>query len=68
VGFVNHNQVEGIEFAGPFVGRLDAGNDDRVTSVAPAQASRIDAKADLGADLGKLVSRLLQQLFDVRQD
>jgi hypothetical protein len=67
VCLVYDDQIEGVQFAGPLVDRLDTGEDHRVLGVAASQAGRVDAEAHLRADRAQLVGRLLQQFLDVGQ-
>ena len=68
MGLVDDDQIEGVQFAGPLVDGLDAGDDHRMLGVAAAQAGRVDAELHLRADRPQLVGRLLEQFLHVGQD
>ena len=65
---IHENQIECIEITRPFVDRLDTSHDHRMLCVPPFESSGVHSDFQFRADQLQLVDRLLQQLFDVRED
>jgi len=68
VRFVDDDEVKRLQLGGALVDRLDAGDDDRMRGVAPAEAGRVEAHVQVRRHAVQRPGRLLQEFLHVRED